>query len=163
MIRMKKLFILTTILGSLFFSSTVSAKRTFLIPKFAFNFPVKGGDPSFGLGGGLGYWVHPMVTLETTYLRVLGSGDSPDNHIVEFDTVVSRSMGKLNFLMQAGSGFYKISDPNLDTGITAILNAGVGLGINFIPTLNVRGTAIYYSLFSHADLFSVQISLILNL
>lgn len=143
-------------------SLSFAQNRGYLNPKFTFNFPVKEGGVTFGFGGGMGYWLKPFLAVETNYLRIVAAGDEPANNLIEFNTIASRSMGKLNLLMQAGSGVYRITDYDLDTGWTGLLDFGIGIGLDFIPSLNLRLMFLYYSLFAHKDLFSIQTTILLS-
>jgi hypothetical protein len=157
------LFTVITLSAAFVISGRACAEsKGYLLPKFAFNFPARGGDMSFGLGGNMGYWIKPYVAAEIGYMRFLGAGDAPDNNLIEFNGVYNQSFGKFHGIIILGSGIYRITRVDLDSGWTGHLSAGFGLALDFIPTLNLRLLFIYYSLFRHKDLFSGQIGFALN-
>jgi len=161
---MKKLLFLTVLIlavNIVFLKDAEPASNMYMFPKMSFNWPIRGGDFSLGFGGGIGYWIKPFMAMETSYLRFLGSGNAPDNHVFEVNMFFDKPFTKISMLFQSGSGFYYVSG-STSTGVTTLLNFGAGLGINFIPTLNLRFTTVYYLFFKHKDLITAQATLVLN-
>jgi len=145
-----------------FVKTTEAQNKGYILPKFTFNYPVKGGNMSFGFGGHIGYYIKPMIAVETGYLRIIGTGEAPDNHFLEVNTVLAHPFQKIQLFIQVGSGMYRITRWDIDSGWTGLMNFGTGIGLNFIPSMNMRIAFVYYSLFAHKDLFTGQVSLILS-
>ena len=144
------------------FAGKAHSQSMYLLPKASLFYPVKGGSVSWGFGGGLGYIATPKVSVETTYLRVIGTGKELTNNVLEVDTILSTTLSSLMFFLQLGSGFYKISDPKAASGIKGMIDTGVGIGLTSIPSLNLRIAGIYYSLFAHKDLIGGQLSIVMS-
>ncbi len=162
---MKRLIILTFLALLLMTPSVNSVKaqtKGYVVPKFTFNFPAKGGDVSFGFGGNLGYWIRPYVASEIGYIRILGTGNAPNNHILEFNALLAKGFGKFLGIVVIGSGLYRITRYDLDKGWKGLLTTGIGFDLYFIPTLSLRFIFSYYSLFGHKDLITGQLGIILR-
>lgn len=159
---MKKIIaIIIFICVPMLFAKNAECGNFYILPKMSFNYPIKGGDFSLGFGGGLGYWIQPYMAMETTYLRVLGNKNAPDNHTLEFDSIFQKSMNKVSLFFQIGSGLCYITGTTSD-GSDWLADFGMGFSLNFIPTLNLRISSIYYVLFNNKDQITGQFAILLS-